>query len=290
MTTILHFSDVHFAIKRQSISFSEIIRPKRMLAAVNYLLRRRPKFIDADKKWQAFMDFYNSGIFDTVICTGDLSGMGMSKELSYAHTQVTAITQHPAFILLPGNHDLYLPEKDNYDFFDIFKDYLPVSDIPSPSDTTYPAVKFIGDNMVVIAVNSAKPNPSLIRSSGRVSDKELHALEQLLKNPEITSKKIVVATHYNVDDDDTNLHGLENRKAFRELLVKYNCTMLLHGHIHKSSKYTIPGSDIPVFCAGSLTYKGRESFMVHSLSDTENTTTPYTWNGTEFTACPPYTW
>jgi 3',5'-cyclic AMP phosphodiesterase CpdA len=281
MTRILHFSDVHFPLSRNSISLREIMRPKRILASANYLLRRRPKFTDANIKWSAFERFFDNSKFDAVICTGDLSGMGMHSELDYAHNKLKNISRHPNFILLPGNHDLYLPEKNGSYFYDIFKNNITKSDIATNSNSPYPLVKLINNNVAIIAINSAKPNPSLIRSSGNISTEQLSELDSLLDTSELKSRKIIVATHYNADNEDTNLHGLENRKVFREILARHNCTMLVHGHIHKSQRYNVPETNTKAFCAGSLTYKGRESFWVYNI-DKQITAQPGSWNYTEY--------
>ncbi len=285
MTRILHFSDVHFPLSRDSISLPEILRPKRILASANYFLRRQPKFTDANIKWEAFEKFYNSSEFDAVICTGDLSGMGMHGELDYAHSKLETISKHPNFILLPGNHDLYLPEKNGSYFYDVFKDNIVKNDISCRDAMSwtapYPLVKLINDNVAIVAINSAKPNPSLIRSSGNISVEQLSKLDSLLDKPDLKTRHVIVATHYNADDEDTNLHGLENRQAFREILAKHNCAMLVHGHIHKNQKYDVPETNTKAFCAGSLTYKGRESFWVYNI-DKQITAQAGSWDGTQY--------
>lgn len=283
MTRILHFSDVHFPLSWESISFPEMIRPKRILAGLNYTLRRYSKFSDANDKWTAFMKFANSLEFDAVICTGDVTGMGMHGELEYAHDKLKEISKHKNFIMLPGNHDLYLPEKNGSYFYEVFKDNIAHRDAMHCVSTTtpYPFIKIINDNVAILAINSAKPNPSIIRSSGKIDAEQLVAMGSLLQSPELRSRKIIVATHYNVDDEDTNLHGLENRKEFRKLLSKHKCDMLVHGHIHKSQTYTAPDTDTKVFCAGSLSYKDRESFWVYNIGD-QITAQAGSWNGTEY--------
>ncbi len=281
MTRILHFSDVHFPLSRNSVSLPEILRPKRILASANYLLRRRPKFIAGNTKWDAFNNFYKSIEVDAVICTGDLSGMGMHGELDYAQSKLEHISKHPNFILLPGNHDLYLPEKNGSHFYDIFKDSITKSDITISDNTPYPLVKLINDNVAIVAVNSAKPNPSLIRSSGNISTEQLSAVDALLNNDELKTRHVIVATHYNADDEDTNLHGLENRKEFRAILAKHNCAMLVHGHIHKNQTYNVPDSNTKAFCAGSLTYKGRESFWVYNIGE-KNSAQAGSWDGAQY--------
>lgn len=285
MTTILHFSDVHFPLTCDSASVREVLRPKRFLALLNYGLRRYSKFSDANHKWDAFEEFYKSSKFDAVICTGDLSGMGMRGELDYAHSKLEAISKHKNFILLPGNHDIYLPEKNGSYFYDIFKDNIAITDIPckdsAPCVSPYPFIKLINDNVAIIAINSAKPNPSLIRSSGHISAEQLAAMDSLLADAKLQKRHIIVATHYNADDEDSNLHGLENRKEFRKILAKHNCAMLVHGHIHKAQAYYVPQTNTKAFCVGSLTYKGRESFRVYNIGE-QSTTQAGTWDGKQY--------
>ena len=272
MTSILHFSDIHFPLRLNKMTMREMLRFKRVLAGVNYALRRRKKFEDGDRKWAAFLRYVQErgDEFDALVCTGDYTALGMRKELRHAREQLKPLLQHPGLVLLPGNHDVYLPEAGGGYFYEVFGDAIrsEYSRIrPSDAPAGYPFVQLVDEQVAVLAVNSARSNPAFWRSSGVVDAQSVRAMRELLEREEVRRRKVVVATHYNVDDEDSALHGLNDRRAFRDLLAKYDCALLLHGHVHRGRKVDIAEFSVPVYCAGSLTYAGRESFWEFRIGE-----------------------
>ena len=269
MASILHFSDIHFPLAASRIEAADLRHPKRLLATLNYLVRRRFFFSQATDHWQRFQASMADKEFDAILCTGDLTTMGTRRELEHARAQIEPFLHHPAFILLPGNHDLYLPRQEARHFFDVFADcYQKPGQIRIEPSSTYPFpfLQLVGDDTAILAINSAKPNPLLWLSSGRVSDAELEQAKALAQRPECKNRKLIIATHYNCDDEDSWRHGLENRKAFREFLEQTNCFLLAHGHVHRSYETTIKNLPTQICCAGSLTYRHRESYRVYQIS------------------------
>jgi len=232
-------------------------------------------------KWESFMTFYQSMNFDAVICTGDFSSMGCRGELLAAHEKLQPFLKRPDFILMPGNHDVYLPGEEEGYFNDLFADYYRGDFLRLEGGSRYPFAKIINEQVAIVAVNSVKPNPLIWRSSGRVALEELEALKKLCAHPELRARRLLVATHYNVDEQDTALHGLENRSDFRAALVECGCAALLHGHIHHEMIYDFPEAPIPVFGAGSLTYRGRETFHVLEIDETIRCRTGF-WDGRQY--------
>jgi 3',5'-cyclic AMP phosphodiesterase CpdA len=283
MSRILHFSDVHFPLTWDMLAVPGMIHPKRILALVNYLLRRQTRFRNAPQKWEAFLSFVEHSHFDAVICTGDLTAMGLPGELDAARKRLAPLLERPDFVLLPGNHDLYLPGKAA-EWYDRIFPTTQRTNILCPDDgAPYPFIKLVGQDTALLVLNSAKPNPLIWRSSGRISPEQMQAARELLSASalELRLRHLVVATHYNIDDDDSSLHGLENRLQVRQFLEEINCSMLIHGHIHHHGKTPIEGFLPQVYCAGSLTYRRREGFWVYTVED-QITAQAGTWNGREY--------
>lgn len=268
MTKILHFSDVHFPITRGLFSLKEMRRPKRLAAFTNYWLRRRECFEEAVQKWEAFVRFAQALDVDGVVCTGDMTALGCRAELHAAHAALQPFLARTDFVLMPGNHDVYLPGETAGYFNDIFASYYEGDFLFAETGRRYPLAKIVNDDVAIVAVNSVKPNPVIWRSSGLVAPDERVAFEKLCAHPALRARRLLVATHYNVDEEDGELHGLEHRDSFRAVVEQQQSAALVHGHIHHEMIYTLPGGTVPVFGAGSLTYKGRETFHVYDMGET----------------------
>ncbi len=264
MMRILHFSDVHFPMTYAGAMWRERLHPKRFVATLNYAVRRRGRFRDAPAKWEAFRDVIEAGRFDGIICTGDVTSSGMSGELAAARARMEFLLDHPGWVMMPGNHDVYLPgvHARQYDRF-----------FPAPSKgelirpeggaAEMPYARLLGGGLAVVAMNSVKPNPCLWCSSGRVDDRQMAAVRSLLAHDALRGRAVIVATHYNLDDRDSARHGLEGRAAVRCMLGEFPAIKaVLHGHVHRARCETVSEFSAPVYCAGSLTYRGREAFWV----------------------------
>src|SRR5262249_12288532 len=112
-------------------------------------------------------------------------------------------------------------------------------------------------------VNSARPNPQLWRSSGRVPAVQLDALRAILADPRLRGRTLLVATHYALRRPDGSpdgfTHGLENADELLALCAPVARCAVLHGHIHHRFHHR-PANGPHLFGAGSATHRGREGF------------------------------
>ena len=170
---------------------------------------------------------------------------------------------------VPGNHDLYLRDcVDDRRFERLFGDLLG-SDWPERAvDGAFPAVRLFDDHLAVITVNSARPNPQPWRSSGRIPDAQLRALEQLLADPRLTGRTVMIATHYaprlRDGGPDRWNHGLENADELLAICGRAPRVALLHGHIHWRYHLALQ-QGLHQFGAGSATHHGREGIWLFEM-------------------------
>ena len=287
MLRVLHFSDVHVDVPLSAMPLRDLLVPKRMLGAANLELRRRSHFKDARAKLAELARFAEREAVDVAICTGDYTALGTEPELLAARQAIDAVAKRRlGFVTVPGNHDLYVNDSvDERRFERAFGDLLK-SDLPEHAvDGPFPIVRFFGDDLVVVAINSARPNPQLWRSSGRVPELQLEALARVLDDPRVASRFVLMITHYaprRADGTpDKKLHGLENADALLELLARVQRGAMLHGHIHR--RYHVLGpSGQHLFGAGSTTQDHREGLWLFELDRDGSTAIPGTWNGTSY--------
>ena len=287
MIRVLHFSDVHIEADFSRAPVRAFLG-KRLLGYSNLALRRRPMMADALPKIQALHAWALGQKWDAVLCTGDYTALGTPAELSAARTAVEPLARlSPRFVTMPGNHDWYLSDSVKQGWFEqAFGKYL-CTDLEDVSvQGIWPQVHFIGDNLCIVAINSARPNAHPFRSSGRVSDEELQALETLSRDPRLASKFVIIATHYaprlENGQPDRPHHGLENADALLDAASGFNRRVVVHGHVHHRYHLRELDRQLNLCCAGSLTHKGREGFWVYEIEGDRARGVPGYWTGKQY--------
>jgi len=279
---ILHFSDVHVQVPLAEMPIRDLLG-KRLLGAANLALRREHLFRDSPRKLHMLAQLASAARVDVAICTGDFTALGTEPELAAARRAVEPLTRAPqGFVTVPGNHDLYVPDALHERRFERHFGDLLTTDRPELTvDGTWPLVRLFGDSVAVVGVNSARPNPHPMRSSGAVPQAQIAALERILELPEIASRFVFVITHYaprrRDGTPDTVHHGLENADELLRACSNLGRGALLHGHIHWRYHLRVPGLRIPVFGAGSATHAGREGFWIFDVETDRAAAIAGTW-------------
>jgi hypothetical protein len=188
---------------------------------------------------------------------------------------------------VPGNHDVYLPDAIADGRFEAAFGDLLATDRPDLATADgWPRVRLFEDDLAVIAINSARPNPEILRSSGRIPDAQLEALDRAVRDPEIAARYTIVATHYGIrlgsGRPDRFAHGLENADALIAILARLDRGVLLHGHVHHRFHLRLPELSIDVLNAGSTTHAGREGLWMLELEGRGGRAIPGRWAGTGY--------
>lgn len=275
---VLHLSDVHVTVPVVQLPWHQMLN-KRLIGAANLVLRRGHHFAGAREKLQALSVLSREHSVDLVVCTGDYTALGTDAELAAARSAIECLTDRPyGFVTVPGNHDVYLQDVVRERRFERhFGSYL-TSDLPERCvDGPWPLVRLY-DDVAVIAVNSARPNPAVWRSSGAIPDAQLAALAELAQDERIQSRFVFVITHYAPRRPDASadhpMHGLENADAFLDACRGLPRCAILHGHIHARFQLELAGYGARVFGAGSATCAGREGFWLFDIADGVRKATP----------------
>lgn len=279
---ILHISDLHFNAKN-SISNKTNILSKRFVGALNLHLHRKKLFNENQKKIDLIIKFKKTNNIDLVINTGDYTSLGLDSEFKAALSSIKPLLQSPKhYVSVPGNHDIYVNTKKSHNLFEkYFKDIL-FSDLDEyVVDKTWPLVRLVGDDLAVVAINSAKANISPWNSSGVISKKQLDSLEKIIKDKRVKDRFIMVITHYaprlSNNTPDKKLHGLTNANEFLDVCDQIKNGAIMFGHIHKT--YHLNREDkTPLYCAGSATMKDREGFWVYELEDKKLKATKFSYS------------
>ncbi len=284
---ILHYSDPHIPTPLQHVPLGKWLS-KRALGGANLFLRRQHLFADAVLKLEALARFKKEQQVDLVICTGDYTALGLNHEYETAVIVIRPLMDAPlGYVNVPGNHDYYMPdalreERFRYWFGDTLHSDLPDCQV----DGIWPLVRLIGDDVAIVAVNSARPNPLPWRSNGRIPVKQLEGLAALAKDSRLANRLVFIITHYApllADGTyDKRLHGLTNVEPFLAACAEFQQAMILCGHVHKCYHVTVPSTGQSIFCAGSVTMNKREGLWIFDLLNGEIHASKGSWDGQQF--------
>lgn len=287
MVRILHFSDIHLRKPFRTIPFTDWLS-KRTVGAMNLALGRADAFADAHQKVQALDRFRREQEVDLVVFTGDYSALGTEAELKAAREAVAPLLTSPAgYVHVPGNHDVYVSDVIRQRRFRRNFEHTFDTDLPEyRSDSTWPIVRLIGNEVAVVAVNSARPSFWPWISTGRIPRKQLDALERILADDRVRGRFVFVMTHYaprRADGTpDHRLHRMVNAERFLEACAGIEAGAILCGHIHRRFHVSAPGRHPPIFCAGSTTKESAEGLWVFDVERKTRRATPGLWQGTGY--------
>jgi len=288
---VLHVSDVHVSVPLSELPWGRMLN-KRLLGALSHAARRARGFAQAPEKLRALGAFAAEHAVDLVIVTGDYTAVGTEPELAAARRAVDSLTSRPlGFVTLPGNHDVYLADSVRHGCFERYFGEFLSSDLPEYCvDGPWPLTRLVGDDVAVVAVNSARPNPQPWRSSGLIPDPQLAALSRVLSDARLANRFVFVATHYAPrrpdGTPDTRWHGLVNADALLAVCKPLKSAAILHGHIHHRYQLQVPGSRTRIFGAGSATYAGREGLWLFDVDATQAIARPGSFQGDRYVLLP----
>jgi 3',5'-cyclic AMP phosphodiesterase CpdA len=266
---VLHFSDVHVDVPWHAMPLREFLG-KRLVGGANLLLRRKRLFRDARAKLQALARFADEQSVDLAICTGDYTALGTGPELAAARSAIEPLTRRPrGFVTVPGNHDLYMPDTLRDRRFErCFGDLLSTDWPEYAVDGGWPAVRLYSAGLAVITLNSARPNPQILRSSGRIPHAQIAAFDRIVADPRLAGRTVLIGTHYAPrrpdGSPDSWSHGLENADELLGVAARLPRVAILHGHIHW--RFHVQSALGPhLFGAGSATHAGREGIWLYEI-------------------------
>jgi len=289
---VLHFSDIHLRESAWSVPLGAWLG-KRAIGGLNLLLGRRHHFDGAEAKVGALDVFRREQGVDLVICTGDYTALGTWGDLEIAREAVEPLLDAPlGYVHVPGNHDLYVHDAvRQHRFHAKFGDTL-ATDLPEflVGGGPWPLVRLIGEDVAVVAVNSARPNPRPWRSSGRIPDEQIEALERVLQDDRVRPRFVFVITHYTPrlpdGTPDKPRHGLVNAEAFLHACRDVSPGAILCGHVHWCYSVRVENVAPRIFCAGSATKKGVEGLWVFDVDEGRCRATPGRWDGERYVLVP----
>ena len=234
MLRIAHVSDLH-VLSPRGVEWRRVLFNKRVTGYAN-LVRHRGR-VYRRELLTAVLSAASSRA-DHLVVTGDITNLSLEREFEEARALLDGAARRVEVTVVPGNHDLYLPEiHEERRFPHHFGAFLR-SDLPELARDLragpFPCVKLRGP-AAIIALSSAVPRPPFV-ASGRIGAPQLTALAEILAHPEVVRRTPVLLLHHPPVDDRARLarlrDGLVDAEALRRVLSGLRRGLVLFGHLH----------------------------------------------------------
>jgi 3',5'-cyclic AMP phosphodiesterase CpdA len=255
---VAHLSDVHL-LSLEGARWLEFAN-KRWIGRLNLLARRSRHH--HNHVFEAMVQDINAQAMDHVVCTGDVTNLGLATEFRFARRCFDALSLGPTGVtVIPGNHDMYVAEAIGH-FGDFFADYCrpdPAWHDGGNDAPVWPTVRVRGP-VAVIGLCSSVPTP-WFTAYGRIDAGQLERLRAVLTSAELQGKLRIVAIHHPPAGPVARhpTRGLHGWQALTRLLAETGAELVLHGHEHRDLRHDIAGPDgtrIPVLGIQSGSYHG----------------------------------
>lgn len=239
MITIAHLSDVHLA-PLPPVRLRELAS-KRITGFLNWQFKRR-RTLEGDGLVK-LVHHLREQRPDLVTVTGDLVNLALDSEYNTAHNWLETLGDPAEVCISPGNHDAYVKGQLQKGLRR-WGGYARGETVgPEP----FPFVRRMGE-VAVVSCSSAVPTLPWM-ASGRFGDAQADRLARCLRLLGEGGYFRVVLIHHPPNQEHAHPRlGLYGARRFREIIAEHGAELILHGHTHKSSIYSIPGptADVPV--------------------------------------------
>ena len=259
---IAHVSDLH-VLSPLGAEWRRVLFNKRMTGYANVVFRRGRVY---RREYLAAVLAAAAERADQVVVTGDITNLALESEYVEARRLLDEVARTAEVTVVPGNHDIYLPEIGHerhfpHHFGPFLESDLPELAVDVPAGR-FPCVKLRGP-AAFIALSSAVPRPPFV-SAGYLGHPQLRALKAVLAHPEVARRTPVLLIHHDPLDGRLGIEqlrsGLVDARGLREALAGVGRGLVLFGHLHvrRRSRLSTAAGAIEVVCASGASLDHRD--------------------------------
>ncbi|HHB83447.1 MAG TPA: metallophosphoesterase [Devosia sp.] len=240
MNTIAHISDIHLS-PLPRVRIRDLFN-KRLTGYINWKLKRGANMCpDAGK---SLVEHMLSQRPEMSVVTGDLVNIALPEETRNAAAWLRYLGPSERVCMVPGNHDAYLPGS----LESARATYGAYATGETLNEDPYPFVRRVGQ-VAIIGCSSAVATPPFV-AAGRFDVEQAERLAKVLQILENAGLYRIVAIHHPPAREFAYpvRKSLFGAKLFRDIIRQNGAEMVLHGHTHHSSLYSIegPNAKVPV--------------------------------------------
>jgi 3',5'-cyclic AMP phosphodiesterase CpdA len=249
MFRLAHISDIHLG-PLPDVTYRDLAS-KRMVGYVNWQRNRR--HVMQDGTLNSIVADIKANAPDHLAITGDLVNLALDGEVELARLWLDTLGQPHDVSVVPGNHDAYVPGA----FDRVCRSWAAwmTGDDPTVSADRhlFPYMRVRGQ-VALIGVSTARATAPFM-ANGFFREDQSHRLGSLLDDAGRRGLFRVVMIHHppvrNAVAQHKRLFGIGN---FQKTVSRHGAELILHGHSHVPSLYSIGGkgkAQVPVVGAAA---------------------------------------
>jgi Icc protein len=193
------------------------------------------------------------------VVTGDLTLSGEPTEFEKVKKLLAPWASRGKLTVLPGNHDVWSYEAaQKYRFL---RALGPDGNGMRSAVQSFPRAVLLGDDAVLIALDSARWGEDPWRTPGKVGSQQLRLARELVRDHARSERAVLLAVHHHLviaqervpSDACVARMPLADADQIVRLVAELPIAAVLHGHRHVAFRVDLPGANgaTPVLCAGS---------------------------------------
>lgn len=263
---LAHLSDPHLPLA--GLPTCREWRVKRVLSLLSWHFHRRHRLTPASLA--LVMQDIRMCHPELVALTGDITNLGLMSEFRAAERWLKEQNLPPT-LLVPGNHEALVRE-GNKEKRTLWAPWLHMGE-----NCKIPSV-LIREHVALIGVNTAVPSPPFM-ATGRAGVEQLEHLGVTLKKiGESGLCRVVLIHHPPLTRLVNKRKGLTDLNMLQDVLRREGAELVLHGHSHRATFCTIPGSSIPVIGTTSASHIASSPQKAAGWNRITITAQPNTWD------------
>jgi 3',5'-cyclic AMP phosphodiesterase CpdA len=196
---------------------------------------------------------------DHLVVTGDVTLSAEVREFERAAELLRPFAEAKKLTIVPGNHDLWTEESvETARFLRLLgPDGLGMK----KAQPSYPLAVPLGDEAVLVALDSARYGEPPRETPGRLGAEQLRGARELVREHAKAGKAVLLAFHHHLlippervpSDLRLARMPLSDADQVVRLVAELPVAAVLHGHRHVAFRVDVPGPSgpTPVLCAGS---------------------------------------
>lgn len=186
---------------------------------------------------------------DHVVVTGDLTNISLPEEFKQAAAWLRSLGTAEQVTVVPGNHDAYveLPWDESWAHWarHMDLDLDPSGSVPRLHDTGFPFVRRDGQIALIGLSTALATLPG--SAAGRLGQAQLEKLEACLASlGHEETFRCILLHHPPVGGTLGWRKSLRDAEAFRAVISRTGCELVLHGHDHDFKENALAGPQGPV--------------------------------------------
>jgi 3',5'-cyclic-AMP phosphodiesterase len=196
---------------------------------------------------------------DHLVVTGDVTFSGEARELERAADLLAPFAEARKLTIVPGNHDVWT--EDALESGRFLRTLGPDGRGMKKPAPTYPHVVPLGDDAILVALDSARYGEDPRTTPGRLGSEQLRAAREVAREAAKSGRAVILAFHHHVvlpperveSDAFVARMPLADADQVVRLVAEQPIAAVLHGHRHTAFRVDLPGAagPTPVLCAGS---------------------------------------